>query len=87
MSLCSKSADEVAKHVVTLLAACEDAFDEEWEKVWQYLGEDYRCVGEGYEEVKALLNDEHKALLQKVHEMGQAEGHAARRAGLAGLKS
>ncbi|KAG2449380.1 hypothetical protein HYH02_005531 [Chlamydomonas schloesseri] len=74
MSLCSKSADEVAKHVVTLLAACEDAFDEEWEKVWQYLGEDYRCVGEGYEEVKALLNDEHKALLQKVHEMGQAEG-------------
>lgn len=63
MSLSTLAADEVAKQVVKLLAACEDAFDEEWEKVWDYLGSDYRCVGEGYEEVKTLLNDEHKALL------------------------
>lgn len=65
-SMSTKTVEEVVKDLTKLLEKCEgDGFEPGWWHAWNYLGDDCRCAGEGFEEVKKLLGTEQQALLGK----------------------
>ncbi|PNW78017.1 hypothetical protein CHLRE_10g461100v5 [Chlamydomonas reinhardtii] len=68
-SMSTKTVEEVVKDLTKLLEKCEgDGFEPGWWHAWNYLGDDCRCAGEGFEEVKKLLGTEQQALLERIRE-------------------
>ncbi|KAG2449375.1 hypothetical protein HYH02_005527 [Chlamydomonas schloesseri] len=72
-SMCTQPAEEVAKELVEYLNKCESNFQHGWWHAWNFLGKDYRCSGEGYEEVKNLLTAEQQAMLERIREANREE--------------